>query len=374
MKEQEFCSVEDFVFNSSFREWLLENDSAHKAYWENWIKKNPEKLQLLNYAKGIVYALTVKHKQLSEADVDDEIQFILSKISHAPVGGQVAPAAQVGRKKIFTFQRLLIAAGFIGVIFFAVYFLNKQVPNEKTRAGIYQMPATNAASMVEQVNNSDTIQLVSLQDGSIVQLFAKSKLIFSKNTFEEKREVHLEGEAFFEVKKNNPVPFVVYTKDLVAKVLGTSFNIKAYPFENNTSVLVRTGMVSVYRMEDFSGKTDISSKSDGLMVIPNQQVIYDVERGLLRKAIVDEPVMLNNEMRKTFVFNATPLKDVIKTMQNIYGIMIIYDESVMHSCSLSATMGAENFFEKLDLICKAINASYESIDGNIIISSRGCNQ
>ena len=82
---------------------------------------------------------------------------------------------------------------------------------------------------------------------------------------------------------------------------------------------------------------------------------------------------LSDSLPKKFEFNSTPLKDVFKTLQNTYGINIIYDESVINSCSLSASMGDENFYEKLELICKAINGSYESIDGTIFISSTGCN-
>jgi hypothetical protein len=51
----------------------------------------------------------------------------------------------------------------------------------------------------------------------------------------------------------------------------------------------------------------------------------------------------------------------------------MYDEAAINSCSLSASMGSENFYEKLELICKTIEASYESIDGTIFITAHGCN-
>jgi hypothetical protein len=60
-------------------------------------------------------------------------------------------------------------------------------------------------------------------------------------------------------------------------------------------------------------------------------------------------------------------------LQDTYGIAIICDESITRSCSLSVSMGNKNFYEKLELICKAINGSYESVDGTIFISSQGCN-
>lgn len=375
MHQQEFSSIEDFVFNSSFRSWLLDNNSIHKGYWENWIIENPEKLPVLNYAKAIVFALTVNHKQLSDDEIENEIQAILNKTRSGKSTEKAIDAYTGKRKPVrLIYRKLVIAAAVIGLIAFSVVYFGIKRPKQNTQADFYQPSAeSSSSSEIEQSNNSDTIQLVTLFDGSKVQLYPKSKLSFSHGSFSKKREVYLTGEAFFDVTKNPSVPFVVYTKDLVTKVLGTSFNVKAYPFENKASVQVKTGKVSVYRKENFSDKNAVANKLDGVIVVPNQQVIYDVASNQLRKTIIDEPAVLANNSPGTFVFNSTPLKEVFKILQNIYGITIIYDESVINSCSLSASMGDESFYEKLELICKAINASYESIDGTIFISSQGCN-
>jgi hypothetical protein len=72
------------------------------------------------------------------------------------------------------------------------------------------------------------------------------------------------------------------------------------------------------------------------------------------------------------VFNGTPVSRVFKRLQELYGIPIVYDEEAVSSCSLFATMGNESFYQKLNIICKAINASYEKIDGNIVVTAPGC--
>ena len=59
-------------------------------------------------------------------------------------------------------------------------------------------------------------------------------------------------------------------------------------------------------------------------------------------------------------------------MQDAYGIPIMYEADAISTCSLSATLDEGSFYEKLNIICKAINASYEMVDGNIIITSNGC--
>lgn len=374
MHQEPFSSIEDFIFNATFRSWLLDNNSVHKGYWENWIIENPDKVPILNYAKAIVYALTVNHKQLSEAEIESEVKLIMKKTAAVkPVDERIKEQPTVQRSMKPVYKKLAIAATVISICLSVVIYFELKSPKQASQADFYRLPAENSSSVIEQSNNSDSIQLVTLFDGSKVQLHPKSKLSFSHGSFSKKREVYLTGQAFFDVKKNPSVPFVVYTKDLVTKVLGTTFNVEAYPYENKASVKVRTGKVSVYRKENFSDKNTVANKLDGLIVIPNQQVIYDVVNHQLTKTIIDEPVVLMTNVREeAFIFDSTPLKEVFKKLQDTYGIAIIYDESVISSCSLSASMGDENFYEKLELICKAINASYESIDGTIFISSRGC--
>jgi transmembrane sensor len=375
MPQQEFTAIEDFVFNPGFRDWLINNNSIHKDYWENWLKENPGKVNVLNYAKGIVYALSVNHQQLSEDDIDKEIKAIISKAKNHEGADSEIPVLsnKKGLLRKVNWWLPVAAAAILFLIFSLGYFRTINHTEEDRQVGAYEPISSTGPSSSEQANNSDTVQAITLSDGSRVQLYPKSKLRFSHDSFSKHREVFLTGEAFFDVVKNTSLPFYVYTKSLVTKVLGTSFNVKAYSSENDASVLVKTGKVSVYKKENFSKKNTVANKMDGLIVTPNQQVIYDLKNNQLTKTIVDKPFILASNLKETFEFNSTPLKEVFKTLQNAYGITIMYDEAAINSCSLSASMGSENFYEKLELICKTIEASYESIDGTIFITAHGCN-
>src|SRR5678815_1472478 len=77
MAEHEFKVIEDFVFDATFRDWVLHNESGHKGSWEKWMTENPDKLAVMNYAKSIVYALSANHNRLSEQEIDQEIRGIL---------------------------------------------------------------------------------------------------------------------------------------------------------------------------------------------------------------------------------------------------------------------------------------------------------
>jgi len=63
---------------------------------------------------------------------------------------------------------------------------------------------------------------------------------------------------------------------------------------------------------------------------------------------------------------------VFNALTNAYGIEIIYDADVMKNCYLTASLDDEPLFEKLNMICRTLDAQYEQMDGKLIISSKGC--
>ena len=85
--------------------------------------------------------------------------------------------------------------------------------------------------------------------------------------------MYLNGEAFFEVVKNPKKPFLVFTKDIVTKVLGTSFTVKAFDGDKEVKVMVKTGKVNVIQQKNLNIK-DITEKSNiaGIALVANQQV------------------------------------------------------------------------------------------------------
>ena len=63
MTEHPFNTIEDFVFDPSFRDWVLHNEGVHKAAWETWMLQHPGKLAVMNHARSIVYALSADHSR-----------------------------------------------------------------------------------------------------------------------------------------------------------------------------------------------------------------------------------------------------------------------------------------------------------------------
>jgi transmembrane sensor len=227
--------------------------------------------------------------------------------------------------------------------------------------------------LVEKTNTTSQIMRVVLSDNSVVMLKPNSILRYAEIFEGEKREVKLEGEAFFDVTKNPQKPFFVYTNDVVTKVLGTSFTIKSSKDSKNVTVDVRTGRVSVYSEKMIQAKSKSDPETIGVVLTPNQSVHYLSVENRLVKSLVEAPVVLiSKEELKKFTFNNAPIAQIFTAMEQIYGVDIIYDEEVMQDCTMTTSLEEENLHDKLTIICKLLGATHKMVDAQIVITSKGC--
>lgn len=117
--------------------------------------------------------------------------------------------------------------------------------------------------------------VVVLADGTKVWMNADTKLIYPKKFVGDKRCVELSGEAFFQVSKNKKSPFFVNVEDMKIKVTGTSFNVSAYPQEEDIVTTLEEGSIS------------ISSSLDKKLVyhiLPGQTAVYQKKKAVCRVA------------------------------------------------------------------------------------------
>lgn len=211
---------------------------------------------------------------------------------------------------------------------------------------------------------------LSLSDGSVVILQPGSALQYPAQFGVDKREVYLIGAAFFEVVKNPKQPFLVYANELVTKVLGTSFWVRAVAGELTVQVVVRTGRVSVFRQSTVPADRQKTPRiTSGLILTPNQQLVFNRQETTFSKSLVAQPLALQPF---DFTFRNAPVSEVLHAIGQTYGVTLVYDEDLLSRCPLTATLTQESLYGKLDLICKAIGADYQLIDGQIVINTKGC--
>ena len=146
-----------------------------------------------------------------------------------------------------------------------------------------------------------------LPDGSKVWLNAESSLRFPTAFNGSERSVELKGEGYFEVAKNAKQPFVVGTSGQKVTVLGTHFNIQAYPDEPGS----RTTLLE--------GRVEVAAGGAKRLLAPGEQCRLNLESGLMRTVNVDteEAVAWKNGY---FIFNETPMKDVLKQLCRWYNV------------------------------------------------------
>lgn len=229
---------------------------------------------------------------------------------------------------------------------------------------------TFAQQTITRHNTTPQVQILRLPDSSRVELQPGSTLHYATGLLGARREVHLEGAAFFKVHKNPRRPFLVFTSQVVTTVLGTSFDVQAYPGGAQALVAVREGKVSVQPSQLAQlDATPARPAKAGVLLLPNQQAVYSVASHRLIKELVPKPVLLTTQ---AFEFEERPVVEVLAALQKAYGVPLHYNRQRLAGCTVSITFYNESLRAKLDLLCKALGATYTLANGEVTIESVGC--
>lgn len=222
---------------------------------------------------------------------------------------------------------------------------------------------------IEVRNTNASEQEVALPDGTTVLLAQNSSLVYEKAFNASRREVYLTGEAFFNVKRDVTKPFVVHTGELNTEVLGTSFRIKQNEKGKTTEVSVRTGKVSVY-----TRKGDQPSERNGVIITPNQRVVYDASTRHITPGIVEKPLVIlpKDELKTALVFQESSFEKVLAELTRLYGIEFIVSNPAVKDCHITADLNGLSLFTQLDLVCKSVDATYEKRGTVVFIDGDGC--
>lgn len=207
--------------------------------------------------------------------------------------------------------------------------------------------------------------VVLMPDGSVAILKPGSIIKFERKFATSFRSVYLEGEAFFEVRKNPLKPFLVHSQNMVTKVLGTSFSVSSYPRENEFKVTVTTGKVLVYNSEASSVKS-----IQRVTLLPNQMATFKRDVHTFQKDSLNKPLPLSGEIaKKEFSFNEVPVNVVLGKIEAAYGIKIVYDEAKFAHLSLNSPLSELPLDQKINVICQSINAKYLLKNGQFNIET-----
>jgi transmembrane sensor len=199
---------------------------------------------------------------------------------------------------------------------------------------------------------------MNLDDGSFVHMNSVSTIIYPNKFAENNREIEIEGEAYFEVQRDETRPFNIKVKDYSVEVLGTSFNIQAYEGEDEFSVTVESGTVKV-NLGEHGKNSSTLEKDQKLIYNPTTNVteIIDVKS--------DEEISWRKGILK---FDATPMAKVEKTIERWYGIDLVVSNSNLYDKAITGIHKNENLKSVIETITYATGSEYTIKNNSIIIN------
>lgn len=208
-----------------------------------------------------------------------------------------------------------------------------------TAGGVYfyMSRESSSAPLVIAVERGQKAN-ITLPDGSKVWLNSQSKLTYSANFNIKKRELQLDGEAYFEVAHNPNKPFIVQSNDISVEALGTAFGMKAYNEDKLiSSILMR-------------GKVRVTTPDGEAILMPNDRIMYDkTTRKKVKNAVTnatDFTGWIHNELR----FENESLGDIAKTIQRIYNVDIVFATVKLKNQRYTGTINNNSLESVLNII------------------------
>ena len=176
--------------------------------------------------------------------------------------------------------------------------------------GFFEKPE-QVIVMNEKVTKAGQKSVLTLFDGTKIFLNANSKLKYPTHFGETSREVYLDGEAYFEVAHKDKKPFIVHSSDISVLVLGTKFNVQAFPDEKDIKVSLVDGKVKV------SGEPIRNNKV--IYLEPQQQFVYSK---ISKQSIVQkfETIKEIGWKDNTYIFDNEPLVDVLRKLERTFAV------------------------------------------------------
>lgn len=351
--------IEDFACDHSFQQYCREEDDSSVAFWNGWISEHPEKAKLIASAKQLVAFLSAgqgnRLEQLSHLKTGLQQRNLLEASIKSTPAAQ--PNHTGNSRKYLTALAACFAVGVLG------YFLISNNPISSSRVHY---------SDTEYSSTAADRKTVILPDGSIVTLNKNSSISLTPQFSKTKRELTLTGEGFFEVSHDAKHPFFVHTEAVTVKVLGTTFNLRAYPQTKGETETVL-----------FKGKVEVIVKAKPThkyVLKPNEKF---VTKGAAEKAAAPsislKPTILPDKylssspketawLRNRLELNNERLEDIAHRLEKWYGIEIEFGDNEVKSYRYSGTFESETVLRALEALQLSYPFKIESENEKIIIS------
>lgn len=318
MADQTF-TLEYFLSQPGFREWVLDKDARFTEEWEEWARRHPEHTATLQAAADWLQ-ITAAREAVPAAHMEEATwQKVMASIDASPVRNN--------RRTLMRWLPWAAAAAVIGIL--AMVFI----------------PGGKRDLMHTVTTAFGETKTITLPDGSEIRLNVNSTVKYAA-TWEgdSTREVWLGGEAFFEVKhESGNRKFIVHTNDVDIQVVGTAFNVNTRRVQ--TQVVLQNGKVNL----------KLNRKDTALIAMqPGDMVTWSAERRELRNNQVD-PVQYAAWQQQRLIFEDATLAEVLLALQENTGVKVQLEDTAMLKETFTGTIPTDH----IDVFFKTLSRSFD---------------
>jgi transmembrane sensor len=264
----------------------------------DWMSRSENNRQALFDLAAIVNA----EKEVSDEDCDSLLERIHGQIAEDEK--TMVPYSDRGEKK----SHHLTLFGYIAIA--AAVAIAVCIPIYKDIASKVRMDNELSAAAVYYNNGNDVLHF-NLPDGSTVLLQPNSGLKYFFDTQSNQRIAQLDGEAYFDIARDSLKPFIVKSRYIHLRVLGTAFYVKAFDNAQNVEVGLERGAVNV-----------LSADNRNLMHLhPNQKIVYDVETGFLDTSVIDATDIISQRYSISILENVS-VRGIVAHIEQAYHVRV----------------------------------------------------
>lgn len=286
---------------------------------------------------------------------------------------------QIGPEKITPVKRLKsgyiwLAAASLLAICVSVFLITGK-PDEKPGALAVVKTATSVKRKV-LINKGDTIMPVTLEDGSLVKIYPNSRLSFTTSFNDTRRDIDLQGKAFFQVAKDRSKPFTVYANHFSTTALGTAFTVDAKRMDK-VSVKLYEGKVVIRSTDNRAGWKD-------QYLVPDEEFAYNLSARTftisnfgrmhqvqIAKNSKQKPVTEKAHENNMLSFSNAPLKKVFRNLTEAFKVRFEYKEEDMSGLYFTGSFSAEEPLpEILAIICNINGLVYTDQGRQVIVITK----
>lgn len=351
-------TIAELLSDESFAGYCRASSPEDIRKWERFVQEHPDKRMIVERARERLIEL---FNAIAADDLEEQVEVLRKRLEATPPA-PVVPMLESERRP----RRVLffLKAGAAAIALFLLgYYGFRQLDR----------PSAENLRVFEALNGER--KSIQLPDGSVVTLNAGSSMQMGNGFGISTREIFLEGEAFFDVKPDKHVPFIVHTPAVDVKAVGTAFNVKAYPKDDVVETSLVSGIVEVTLKEKDNAR---------LLLRPNQKLQWTYSGGEnsqpdktefsyaeKENVTVADMIPTDDGDRKEIawtqnklIFDDDSFEAIGSMLERWYGVKVEFIDETIRSYRFTGKFEKEELGTVLRVLKESRDFNYELVRGN----------